>query len=156
MGNKEQAKKVYDSLIRTLDEKNWTYDKFDDDLVIRSGIRGEDLPIEFIISVDAERELVRFFSKLPFNTPEDKRFDVALAVTVANNCLVSGNFDFNIDTGDLYFRLTQSFIGGTVLSDEMFDFVIYVSASTIDEYNDKFFLIAKDKMTLQQFIDENK
>ena len=91
-----KAREVYCNLVNMLDTRNWKYEKFDDDLVIRSGIKGDDLPIEFIIFVKPDNQVVQFISKLPFNIPEDKRVDAAIAVCVANYGLVDGSFDYDI------------------------------------------------------------
>ena len=151
--NMERAKQVYDSLIHTLDTRDWKYDKHEDDLVITSGIKGEDLPIEFIMVVKPQNQVVQLLSRLPFQIPEEKRVDAALAICVANNGLVDGSFDYDLSTGNITFRLTCSY-RETELSGDLFEYMIYVSAGTIDDYNDKFFMIAKDMMSVQQFIEK--
>ena len=50
--NMTKAKEVYNTLISMLDERDWQYDKFEDDLLIKSGIRGDDLPVEFFVIVN--------------------------------------------------------------------------------------------------------
>lgn len=152
--NMKHAKEVFATLVKMLDTRGWHYEKHEEDLVISSGIKGDDLPVEFIIVVDADREVVRFLSKLPFSMPEDKRIDGAIAICVANNSMVNGNFDYNIDNGDIYFRLTTSFKSGSILSEDLFEYVIMVSATTVDLYNDKLFMLAKGMMTLEQFVDQ--
>ena len=153
---KENAVKIYNDLVAMLNEMDWSFEKFDEALVIKSGVQGDDLPIEFVIKVDPDKELVRFLSKLPFEVPEDKRVDIAIAACVANFYMISGNFDFNVENGETYFRMTQSFRGGASLTKELFEYVIFVSAQTIDDYNDKFFMICKNMLSLQQFIEDLK
>ena len=152
--NMKWAKDVFSTLVKMLDAKDWKYSKDEENLVIKSGVKGDDLPIDFIVAVDAERELVRFMSKLPFNMPEEKRIDGAIAVCVANNGMVNGNFDYDINDGEIIFRLVSSFKSGSILSEELFNYMIMVSAFTVDRYNDKFFMIAKGALTIQQFIEE--
>ncbi|MBR2971274.1 MAG: YbjN domain-containing protein [Clostridia bacterium] len=147
-----QAQRVYKSIINMLDSRDWKYERHDEDLLIKSGIKGEDLPIEFILFVDAERELIRLLSKLPFSIPEDKRVDAAVAVCAANNCMINGCFDFDMNDGDLSFRLVSSYKSGSVLSDDLLEYMILVSASTIDKYNDKFFMLGKGMLTAEQFL----
>ncbi|MBE5730984.1 MAG: hypothetical protein E7350_03445 [Clostridiales bacterium] len=147
-----QAQRVYKSIIKMLDERDWKYERHDEDLLIKSGIKGEDLPIEFILFVDAERELVRLLSKLPFAIPENKRVDAAVAVCAANNCMINGCFDFDMNDGDITFRLVSSYKSGSVLSDDLLEYMILVSASTIDKYNDKFFMLGKGMLTAEQFL----
>lgn len=56
---------------------------------------------------------------------------------------------------DLLFRLTSSYKEST-LGEALFEYMIMVSAATIDNYNDKFFMISKGMMTVQQFIESEK
>lgn len=147
-----QAQRVYKSIINMLDERDWKYERHDEDLLIKSGIKGEDLPIEFILFVDADRELIRLLSKLPFSIPDDKKVDTAVAVCAANNCMINGCFDYDMDDGDITFRLVSSYKSGSVLSDDLLEYMILVSASTIDKYNDKFFMLAKGMLTAEQFL----
>ena len=151
--NMEKAKEVFDALVNMLDTRDWKYDKFEEDLVIKSGIKGEDLPIEFLIVVKPNNQVVQLLSRLPFQIPEDKRVDAAIAICVANNGLVDGSFDYDISDGDITFRLTCSY-RESYLSADLFEYMILVSAGTIDDYNDKFFMIAKDMMTVSQFIEK--
>ena len=116
-------------------------------------MKGDDLPIEFIMVVRPKNQVVQFISSLPFNMPEDKRVDGAIAVCVANYGLVDGSFDYDLRDGEIRFRLTCSYREST-LSEELFNYMIMVSASTVDNYNDKFFMIAKGMMTVQQFIEQ--
>lgn len=151
--NMQKAKEIFDALVDMLDTRDWKYEKFEDDLVIKSGIKGEDLPIEFIVVVKPKNQVVQLLSRLPFQIPEEKRVDAAIAICVANNGLVDGSFDYDISDGDITFRLTTSYRESTLGAD-LFEYMILVSAGTIDDYNDKFFMIAKDMMSIQQFIEK--
>ncbi len=150
--NMTRAKEVFNTLVAMLDERDWHYDKFEDDLLIKSGIKGDDLPIEFFVVVNPKNQVVQFISKLPFNMPEDKRVDGAIAVCVANYGLVDGSFDYDISDGEIRYRLTSSYREST-LGKDLFEYMIMVAAGTVDNYNDKFFMVAKNMMTIQQFIE---
>ena len=151
--NMQKAKQVYNTLIKMLDTRDWKYEKHEEDLLIKSGIKGDDLPIEFIVFVKPKNQVVQFLSRLPFNMPEDKRVDGALAVCVANYGLVDGSFDYDLSDGEIRYRLTSSYREST-LGEDLFEYMIMVAASTVDEYNDKFFMLAKGMMGIQQFIEQ--
>jgi hypothetical protein len=150
---KEMAngKKVYNEICKILDGIDWTYTRHDDDLIISSGIKSEDLPIEFLIAVNDDRNLIQYISKLPFVMPEDKRVDGAVAVAVANYGMINGSFDYDIKDGEIRFRLTQSYIDGTP-SAELIRYMIAVSSGMVDNYNDKFFMLAKNMISISDFI----
>ena len=137
-----------------LDTRDWKYEKHEDELLIKSGIKGEDLPIDFIVVVNPKNEVVQFISSLPFNIPEDKRIDAAVAVCVANYGLVDGSFDYDISDGEIRYRLTSSY-RESIISEDLLEYMIMVSASTVDQYNDRFFMVSKGMMSIQQFIEKD-
>lgn len=147
----ERAQKVYETLCATLDKHEWHYQKNEERLSIECGAQGEDLPMEITIKVDAERQLIMLLSHLPFVISEDKRLDVAIAVSAVNNKLVDGSFDYNIADGHMFFRLTSSFIESEI-GNEIFTYMLMVSCHTIDEYNDKFLMLGKGMMSIEDFI----
>ncbi len=149
----KKAKEVYNGIIDMLDSRDWKYERHDEELLIKSGIKGDDLPIEFILFVKPENQVVQFLSRLPFNMPEDKRVDGAIAVAVANYGLVDGSFDYDISDGEIRYRLTSSY-RSSYLSADLFEYMIMVAASTVDNYNDKFFMLSKGMLTVQQFIEQ--
>ena len=151
----KHAQKVYASLIKMMDANGFKYERIDNELTIRSGFKTDDFPVEFLIHIDTERSLVKFMSKLPFSMPEDKRIDGAVAVCFANNGMVNGSFDYDISTGDMWFRLVTTFSGDMDVSREAFEYIIHVAVGTIDKYNDRFFMLSKGMMNIQEFIEKD-
>ena len=147
----ERAQKVYGTMCSTLDSHEWHYKKDEEKLSIDCGAQGEDLPMEITIKVDAERQLIMLLSHLPFVISEDKRLDVAIAVSAVNDKLVDGSFDYNIADGHMFFRMTSSFIESEI-GNELFTYMLMVSCHTIDEYNDKFLMLGKGMMSIEDFI----
>lgn len=147
----ERAQKVYETLCATLDKHEWHYQKNEERLSIECGAQGEDLPMEITIRVDAERQLIMLLSHLPFVISEDKRLDVAIATSIANNGLVDGSFDFDITDGHMFFRMTSSFIESDIGSD-LFTYMLMVSCRTIDDYNDRFLMLGKGMMSIEDFM----
>ena len=151
----EQARSVYAAILNMLDERGWKYEKFENDLVVRAGIKGDDLPIEFIMFVKPKNQVVQVVSKLPFNIPEDKRVEAAIAVSVANYGLVDGSFDYDISDGELRYRLTSSY-RESLLGADLFEYMIMCAASTVDDYNDRFFMLSKGMIDVEKFIELEK
>jgi hypothetical protein len=155
MANMEKAREVFNTLVSMLDRREWSYDKHEERLLISSGVASEDFPVSFIVVVQPEAEVVQFLSRMPFEIPEDKRIDGAIAVCVANYGLRDGSFDYDINDGTIIFRLTSSYRESTV-GEALFEYMIGVSAGTVDKYNDKFFMLAKGMMTIQQFMEQER
>ena len=149
--NYEQAKAAFATLCQALDNHEWHYKKEEDKLSIECGAQGDDLPMEITVKVDADRMLVLLISHMPFVIQEDKRLDVAIAVSAINNALVDGCFDYDVASGHLFFRMTNSFIESKI-SEEVFAYMLFCSCKTIDEYNDKFLMLAKGLISIEQFL----
>ena len=145
------AKVVYDTACEALTERGWKYEGDLETLRIKTGAVGEDLPMEIIIDVNADRQLFLVISPLPLKVPEDKRVDLAVAISVINNQLIDGSFDYDMRDGKILFRLTSSFIDSKI-SKEAITYMIMCSCSTIDDYNDKLLLLAKGMLSLEQFL----
>ena len=91
------------------------------------------------------------FIVLPDPIPEDRRVDAAVAVAMANYGIINGCFDFDISDGELNFRLAQSYMG-IEFSDELIFYMLNVTFFSTDKYNDRFFKLCNDMMTLEEFI----
>lgn len=145
------AKRIFDDYCKALDDNGWKYDKDESDLTISYSVRGDDLPMQFIIIIDSERQLVRVLSKLPVTAPPERITDIAIAVSQTNYMLADGSFDLNVLNGSIYFRMVASY-RDCVLSREAYLFLINCATQIIDEYNDKFDDIAKGNITGKEFI----
>lgn len=118
---------------------------------IRIHFTGEDLPMTLHIILRTDRQIVSVLSVMPFRIDEERRHDAAIAVTAANHGLIDGSFDLNMQTGEIRFRLTSCFIG-TVLSEALYAYLMFVSAETIDRYNDRFRDLNEGKLDLEGFL----
>lgn len=148
----QQARSVYETICKSLDNRDWKYERHDDDLTILSEAQGEDLPVSMIIRVDPNAQVVSLYSPMPFNIAEEKRIDAAIAVCVANYGLINGSFDYDLNDGEIRFRLVTSF-RESMLSEELFMYMVLVAAATVDDYNDKFLMVSKGIMSIQSFIE---
>lgn len=149
--NLEQAKVTFDTLCRALEKQEWDYKKYEDKFVIECGAQGADLPMKITVEVNPKNLLVILLSRLPFVIQEDKRLDVAVAVSAINNALVDGCFDYDISTGNIYFRMSNSFIDSKI-GEEVFIYMLICSCQTIDEYNDKILMLAKGMLSIEQLV----
>lgn len=148
-----QAREVYNLIINTLNAKGWTFEQDDERFLIRTGVKSEDLPIEFVLLVNEGNEVMQFISPLPIHMPEDMRVDGAIAVAVANYGMVDGSFDYDISDGEIRFRLTTAYRDGTLGTDNV-EYLIGVGIAMVEKYNDRFFMLAKKMMTIEQFIEK--
>lgn len=151
--NTELAKRVYEDLCAGLDTQNWKYDRHDDDLVVTMSMRGEDLPVEMILRVNENAQVVSVFSVLPFTVKEDKLTEMALAVCVANKGMINGCFELDLNKGLIVFRLCSTY-RGSLLGSEAYVYMVGVAAGTVDRYNDRFLMLNKGMIDLKKFIEQ--
>lgn len=151
MDKETRARQVYEMFKDDLTDSKIRFEPHDDDLVISMTVNGEDLPQPTLVMVDKDREVVRLLSPLPAKIPEDKRIDAAVAVSAANYGLVNGSFDYDISDGEIRYRVCQSY-AGTVLNRETVRYLLGVIFFTTDQYNDRFFMLGKGMMSLEDFL----
>lgn len=149
--NTKNAEIVYKTLCETLNDRNWKYDAHPEDFVVHFIVGGDDIPMEFVVYVDPEKELVRMMSQMPFAFCEEKRLEGAIATCQVNYRLADGSFDYDMKTGKILFRLTSSF-RGSLISKELLGYMIDCSCFTVDDYNDKFLMIDKGMLALEDFL----
>lgn len=148
--NLTQAKAAFKALCDAMDAMDWKYKKIDE-FTIETGAKGEDLPIKIAIRLDEKRSLIKLISLPGFNVPEDKRIDMALAVTMANYGMVHGCFDYNILDGRIYFRMITSY-ADMQLDEEVFRYLLLCACQTVDDYNDKFLMLSKGMLSVEDFL----
>lgn len=149
--NLKLAKETFATLCRMLENAQWKFNKDEENLKVKCGAQGDDLPIELNIDVDAERMLTIVVSMLPMTIQEDKRLDIAIAITAINNVLANGSFDYDVLSGRIFFRMVNSFCD-SVLGEELFAYMVYASCKIVDEYNDKLLMLAKGMLSIEQFL----
>ncbi|MCQ2467714.1 MAG: YbjN domain-containing protein [Clostridia bacterium] len=144
---------VYNDLCAAVDSIGWHYTKKEEDLVIVFTVHGDDLPMNFIVRVNPEKQLVSVYSPLSFKFRDGNRVDGAIAACAASYGLADGSFDYDISDGSVVFRLTATF-RDTTISQEMFKYMVHASSSIVDEYNDLFLALDKGVIDIKQFIEK--
>ncbi|MBE6761599.1 MAG: hypothetical protein E7551_04865 [Ruminococcaceae bacterium] len=149
------AKQIYKTLCEAIEAREWSFNKDEERLAVYFEVNGEDIPIKLILIVDAERQLIRLLSPLPFDVAEDKRMDMAIAVCAANYGISDGGFDYDISEGSILFRLTSSF-RNSVIGEGLLQYMLSCACVLVDKYNDQFLAINKGVMDISQFLSKDK
>jgi len=145
------ANEAYKAVCQMLDQANLKYDTDEAELTVICGIQGDDFPVRMRIMVDEGHNLIALYSQLPFAVQEEKRVELAIAISKVNNNLVDGSFDYDMRDGSILFRLTMSYLE-SFISSEALMYQLLVSFKTIDEYNDKLFMLDKGAISLEDFL----
>ena len=147
----ELAKQVYQTMCDAIDRRNWRYGKDEEKLLVHFGVNGDDIPMQFTLIVDADRQLIRVMSQLPFKMSEDKRMEGAIATCVASYGMADGSFDYDLSNGAIVFRMTASF-RDSVIGEGLFQYLISCSCAMVDKFNDQFLAIDKGLLSIGDFI----
>ena len=148
---KIRAQKVYATLCQAIENRGWTYDKKEEELVVQFCVSGDDLPMYFTLVIDEQRQLIRLFSPMTFKMSEDKRMEGAIATCVATSALVDGVFDYNLEDGNICFRMNSCFRGSEI-GEDVLQYMISCATATVDAYNDMFQALDKGYLSLEGFI----
>ena len=147
----EHAKQVYGILCDAIDRRSWKYGKDEEKLLVHFGVSGDDIPMNFILVVDADRQLIRLMSPMPFKFCQDKRMEGAIATCAASNTMADGNFDYDLSDGEVVFRMTASF-RESVIGEGLFQYMIDCSCAMVDKYNDLFLAVDKGLLSIADFL----
>jgi len=147
--NMEMAKTIYDSACAVLDGMGINYKKVENDLVILFGHRGQDMNHDLILAVNARQEAIQLIEKLPFSIDPEKASEVAGAVCLINDKILSGKFTYNMEDR-LSFEVTQIY-SGSLIGEETIKRMLLALVFTVEEYDDKFMALNKGYWKVNDF-----
>ncbi len=150
--NLTEAKRVYETLCASMDEKGWKYEKNEENLAVVTGTGTDDLPIELAMIVEPQAQLVTLLSRLPIEVPEDKMADICVALTAINDRLLIGSFDYYLKTQQIFFRSSLSF-RGALLDREVFFAQLMTSCEAIDRFDLPLKGLAEGMITITELLD---
>ncbi len=153
--NLQCAAAVYAMLCQALEDRKWEYRKDEEKLVVYFGVNGDDIPINIIIAVDTDRQLIRLLSPLPFQMSEDKRIDGAIAACKASFGMADGSFDFDLSDGEIIFRIAAVYAESTI-GPGLIYYLIDCCRAMVDHYNDKFLALEKGVISISDFVNEQE
>ena len=145
-----EAKVVYSTLCSALTNRKWTYNKEDDNLIVRTSAVGDDLSMKLYIKVDANRSVMFLKSAMPFTVPQERIHDIMQAITIANWAMLNGMFEMDMNDGYVGFKVVIPFME-SMLSEKLCNYMIDMSCRMIDIFNDKMLAVNEGKMTLGEF-----
>ena len=94
-----------------LDEQGWAYEPAPDGDVLAFLFRGDRAQWTCYCAAMEEHERVAFYSVAPFNVPEETRPAAMEFVTRANFGLVIGNFELDLDDGEVRYKTSLDLKG---------------------------------------------
>ena len=146
------AREVYAILIETMRDMGWSYEERPGMQIVFS-VQGSDIPMNFRMTVNENKETVVLYSLLPFQLEDEMKTVGAIAVCSANYRLADGSFDYDTESGSVYFRMTANYRESKI-GKELLEYMIRCSSMTVDRYNDKLLMLSRGIMNLDDFYKE--
>jgi hypothetical protein len=115
-----------------LDRMEWSYTETDDGAVVCE-MTGEHTVYSFLFRVDERMDIVCCYARVGFRVPADKRLAVCETLTRANYGLRVGNFEMDMDDGEVRYKASLDVEGG-VLSETMVQNLVRASVASFDRY----------------------
>lgn len=151
----QEAKTIYESLKGFFADVNYRYKVVNEEperiYVLEYGVRGDDIPMDFSILIEVERGILKFISPQPVRFSPEKRADAAMAICAINDAIVDGSYSMDLEDGTVTYMQTTCF-RGSLISPEVFRYMIGLSNSIVDAFNDKLLLLQNGIMDLDAFI----
>ncbi len=148
----KQAASLFKTLCDYLDENEWKYDKADDSLGIMLVTKGDDLPIPVMIRINPDLMVLSVYTTMPFEVPEDMRVPMVVAVTAATHCMIDGGFDYDVESGQILFRITSTY-RDSIIGKKLIEYMLGCACVMTDEFNDKFYKMVQEKMSTGDMLD---
>ena len=148
-----EAKAVYDSLVKHLHsiKLNFQDEKLEDRYVIRFNMSGDDVPMRFFIYINPDKRLITLHSPQPVTFSADKIDLGCKAICAINYRLSDGDFQIDVRDGEVLFNMSNSY-ADSLISTEVFDYMLGMSINIVDEFNDQLLMLAKGMLSLDDIM----
>ncbi len=127
------AGQLMDVVLRFFEEEQWNFKRIKNEPVIRAGYRGERGTWVCYARVDEENRRFLFHALMGLNIPVQYRAAVAEYLIRVNYLLPLGNFEMDMDSGEVRFRAGCETPGGE-LSVAMVRSMVYAGIRSMDHY----------------------
>jgi hypothetical protein len=146
--------KALESVARVLSEIGWEPQKTKYKGVLRIDFTGENIPIaEAMAEVSAEFERFIYYLNFGDRVAAHQSQQMMEFVTRANFGLVTGNFEFNLDDGEVRFKSSIDF-SNTELNETLIRNLIRSSMDAVEQYADAAVKVIRGELKSKEAIDE--
>ena len=116
-----------------LKSEDWKFAQVDGENTFRMDVQGKSGVWTCFARTDEEREILLFHSILPNRVPPERRAAAAAFITLANFGMLIGNFEMDMDDGEVRFK-TSLCVADGALTPGMIRKVVSYNLSTLDRY----------------------
>ena len=147
----KRGKEVFETICEMMDDNGWHYKKKEEELSVAIGFDTEDYDINLHFFVDIQTQKITLLSMLPFSIKEESVDACAIAACEVNYRMKDGDFLYDFEHNNIFFKLTTSF-KGSLLSKSLMTSFMDLAYAILDVYNDQFAALNNGEMSLNDFI----
>ena len=123
--------RIHDAVEGYLATRAWPYE--DRGNYVVSAVAGESGSWTACFDLREDDEQLLVYSVLPLRVPAERRTAVALFLSRANYGLAIGNFEIDLDDGEVRYK-TSIDVEGAVLEEPLIDHLLLANIVTVDRY----------------------
>lgn len=146
-----EAAESIETFARMLTKREWHYKRNDGAYSLHVGVAVDALPMDIIITADPDHGILRIFSKISVTLSKDKIMEAAIIVNELNEGRLMGNFDLNITSGSIFFKV-YSCIADCTISEGACGLLLDYAVRMVDDYNRKFLLLNKGVLSMEDIL----
>jgi hypothetical protein len=134
---REQSRNLLETVRDYLEADNFACSLHEQAGFVECGFRGKNGLFVVRIAAAVNPLSLGVLVRIPLVVPDDRRLDMAEAVTRVNYGLLLGSFDFNLTDRTLRFRNSMPVADGT-LTQEQFRRLLYAALASVNRYDRAF------------------
>ena len=116
-----------------LQEQGWAYESMEDHDALRFGLSTENTSFQCYVQIDEQREQTVVYACMPNHAEDGKREAAAEFVARANYGMRIGNFELDLEDGEVRFKVSVD-VEGSELSSVMVRNMIACAITCADRY----------------------
>ncbi|MBN1261997.1 MAG: YbjN domain-containing protein [Anaerolineae bacterium] len=139
-------------VIAFFEADDWPYQQLDDDAtVLQTATQGASGAWNCFVQIREAQAQVIFYSVCPVTIPKPQRTAIAEFLTRANSGMVIGNFEIDLESGQVRYK-TSIDVAGDQLSHALMHNLTYANVLTMDEYLPGLMAVLADDTTPKEAI----
>jgi hypothetical protein len=124
---------LFDTVKKFFEQDGYEFRQLPSHQAIEMGVAGDHGSFRLVCVVDPDRTILRFLTFVEGKVPDARRKDVTEYLTRANYGLLLGNFEFDLNDGEVRFKCSIDVEGGEITHTQ-YQNLLYVSVSMVDRY----------------------
>ncbi len=124
---------LFDTIVGYFEQDGWDFHRLPGHQALEMGAAGEHGNYRLIAVVERDHPIVRFLTFVEGKVPEARRKEVTEFLTRANYGLLLGNFEFDVNDGEVRFKCSAD-LEDAELTHAQFENLLLIGLSVMDRY----------------------